>query len=105
MIATGRSTGSGSYCGCLRISTRRAPQQQGNLTVGLRVFRQIVVDDERVAAVVAEELPERARGVRADVKEWRRIRRRRRDDDRVAHRVGFFERANHLRDGGLFLSN
>ena len=26
MIATWRSTGSGSYCGCLRISTSRAPR-------------------------------------------------------------------------------
>ena len=56
-----------------------------------------------MAARVAEVFAEGARRVRADVEERRRIGRRGRDDDRVAHRVGFFERPDDLRDGGLLL--
>ena len=41
----------------------------------------------------------------ADVEQRRRIGRGRGDDDRVAHRVGFFERAHDLRDGRLLLAD
>ena len=60
---------------------------------------------QRVAAAVAEELAHRGRRVRADVEHRRRIRRRRGDDDGVAHRVGFFERAHDLRDRRLLLAD
>jgi hypothetical protein len=58
-----------------------------------------------VAAGVTEELAHRRRRVRADVEHRRRIGRRRGDDNRVAHRVGFFERAHDLRDGRLLLAD
>ena len=41
----------------------------------------------------------------ADVEQRRRIGRGRGDDDRVAHRVGFFERADDLRDRRLLLAD
>ena len=40
-----------------------------------------------------------------DVEQRRRIGRGRRDDDRVAHRVGFLERAHDLRDRRLLLAD
>src|SRR5262245_45227617 len=45
----------------IRLTPRWTPQQQRNLTVGLCMLRQVVVNDERVAAVIAEVLTERAR--------------------------------------------
>ena len=69
------------------------------------MLRQVVVDDQRVTAGVAEELAERAGRIRADVEQRRRIGGRGGHHDGVAHRVGFFERADHLRDGGLLLAD
>ena len=56
-------------------------------------------------AAVAEELADRAGRIRADVEQRRRIGRGGRDDDRVAHRVGFFERPHDLRDRRLLLAD
>ncbi len=89
----------------VRLAARRTPQQQRNLAVRLRVLRQIVVDHQRVPAGVAEVFADRARRIRRDVEHRRGIRRRRGDDDGVAHRVRFFERAHHLRDGRLLLTD
>ena len=86
-------------------AARRTAQQQRDLAVGLRVLRQVVVDDQRVPARVAEELANRARRVGADVEQRRRLGRRRGDDDGVLHRAGFLERLDHLRDRGLLLSD
>ena len=58
-----------------------------------------------MAAAVAEVLADRARRVRRDVEQRRRIRRGGGDDDRVAHRVGFFERPHDLRDRRLLLAD
>ena len=89
----------------IRLAARRAPQQQRDLAVRLGVFRQIVVDHERMATAVAEVLAEGACGIGRDVEQRRRIGCRCRDDDRVPHRVGFFERAHHLRDRRLLLAD
>lgn len=53
------------------------------LTVGNSLFGQVVVDDERVLAVVAEELSHGAARVGRQVLQRRRVTRRRRHDDRV----------------------
>ena len=87
------------------LPARRPAQQQRDLAIRLRVLRQVVVDQQRVASAVAEELAHRARRVRADVEQRRRIGRRGGDHDRVPHRVGFFERAHHLRDRRLLLAD
>ena len=89
----------------VRLAARRPAQEQRDFTVRLRVLRQVVVDDQRVAGAVAEELAERARRVRADVEQRRGVGRGGRDDDRVAHRVGFFERPHDLRHRGLLLAD
>ena len=87
----------------IRLAARRAAEQQRDLAVRLRVLREVVVDAQRVAAAVAEVLAHRARRIRADVEQRRRIRRGRGDDDGVVHRAGFFERPHDLRDRRLLL--
>jgi hypothetical protein len=69
-----------------RLAARRPPQQERDLAVGGRVLREVVVDAERVLAVVAEELAHRAAGVGGDIQERRRLRGRGGDHDRVVHR-------------------
>src|SRR3954469_8735898 len=87
------------------LAAARPPQQQRDLAVGLRVLGQVVVNAQRVLSVVAEELPHRARRVRADVEQRRRIRRAGSDDDGVFHRPGVLERPHHLRDRRLLLAD
>ena len=89
----------------VRFTARRAPQQERNFPVGLRVLREVVVDAQRMAAAVAEELPHRARGIRRDIQKRRRIRRAGRNDNAVAERIRLFENADDLRDGRLLLTD
>ena len=72
-------------------AARRPLQHERHLPVGHGVLGQIVVDDQRVHAVVHEPLAHRRAGKRREVLAGRRVRRRRGDDDRVGHRAGFFE--------------
>ena len=69
----------------------RAAQQQRHLAVGVRVLGEVVVDDQRVPAVVEEVLGHRAAGVRRHVLDRRGLVGRRGDDDRVVERVGVLE--------------
>ena len=55
----------------VRLAARRAPQQQRDLAVRLGLLRQVVVDDERVLAVLHPVLAHRAAGVRGEVLERR----------------------------------
>ena len=89
----------------VRFAAWRAPQQQRNFAVRLRMLRQVVIDAQRMAAAVAEKLPHGARGIRSDIQKRRRIGRAGRDDDAVAERVGLFEDANDLRDRRLLLAD
>jgi hypothetical protein len=57
----------------VRFTTRRSPQQQRDFAIRLRVLREVVVHDQRMATAVAEVLTDRAGGVRADVQHRRRI--------------------------------
>src|SRR5215213_3608148 len=57
----------------IRLPPRRAPQQQRDLPIRLRVLGQIVVDAERVASSVAEVLAHGARGIGADVEQGSRL--------------------------------
>src|SRR2546426_562759 len=152
MMATWRSTGSGSYCGCFRISTRRAPRlscacvdlsrslpncaNAASSRYCARSSRSVPATC-RIALTCAEpptrdtELPTLIAGRtpwwnRSDSRKiWpsviemtlvgiyadrspacvSMIGGRRRDDDGVAHRIGFFERPHDLRDRGLLLAD
>ena len=87
------------------LATWRTTQQQAHLTVGHRLFGQVVEDDERVLAVVAEVLAHGAARVGRQVLERRGVRGRRRHDDRVLHGVGVGETLDELSDGGALLAD
>src|SRR6516225_3311545 len=71
-------------------AARRAAQQQRDLAVGDGLLGQVVVDDQRVLAAVAEVLAHRAARVRGNVLHGGRFRGRGGDDDRVLEgAVGF----------------
>ena len=87
------------------LATWGTTKEQRDFAVGDGVFREVVVHHERVAAAVAEVLTDGAGRVRADVEERRRVRGASRNDDGVAHRVGFLKGAHDLCDGRLLLTD
>ena len=87
------------------LTPRRAAQQQRHLAVSHRLFRQIVVDDQCVHAVVAKKFAHRAPGIGGDVLQRRRLGRSRGHDDRVFERAVILQGLDDLRDGGAFLAD
>ena len=88
-----------------RLAARRTAQQQGNLTIRNGLFRQIVVNDQRIFAAIAEIFAHRATSVRRQVLHRWRIRRRRCNDDGVGHRAFFFELLDQCDDGRCLLAD
>src|SRR5262249_41651893 len=86
-------------------AARRTAQQQRHLTIGDRLLRQIIIDDQRVHAVVAEILAHRAAGERRQELQRRRLRSCRGDDDRIFQRALVFERLDDLRDRRALLTD
>ena len=62
----------------IRFAAGRALENQRNLAVGDGVLGEVVVNDQRVHAVVHEPFAHGAAGERREVLDWRRCRRRRR---------------------------
>src|SRR4030095_5091521 len=89
----------------VRLASGRAAQEQRELAVGGGVLAEVVVDAERVALTVAEVLAHRDAGVRRDVLQRRRLRRRGDDDRRESHRAGVLEALHDLRHGGALLAD
>ena len=87
----------------ISLAARRAAQQQRELAIGLRVLGKIIVNQQRVAAGVAEVLAHRAAAVRRDKLQRRRFRSGRRDHRGVFHRAVAVELVDHLRDGRALL--
>src|SRR3984957_7374656 len=86
-------------------AARRAAQQQRHLAIGDRLFRQIVVDHQRMHAVVAEEFAHRAAGERRQELHRRRIGSGGGDDDRIFERAMFFENFGELGDRRALLAD
>ena len=86
-------------------TARRPLQDQRDLPVGHGVLGQVVVDDQRVHAVVHEPLAHRRAGKRRQVLVGGGIGRRGRNDDGVGHRPGFLEHGDDPRDGRLLLTD
>src|SRR5476651_436758 len=86
-------------------AARRAAQQQRHLAIGDRLFRQIVIDDDRMHAVVAEIFAHGAAGEGGDVLHRRRIGRGGGDDDGIFQRALLFQHLDELRDGGALLAD
>src|SRR5258707_6083431 len=87
------------------LAARRAAQQQRHLAIGHRLFRQIVVDDDGVHAVVAEVFAHGAAGERRDVLHRRRVGSGGRDDDRIFQRALLFQHLEELRHGRALLAD
>ena len=87
------------------LAARRPAQQQRHLAVRLGLLRQVVVDDERVLAVLHPVLPHRATGVRREVLEHRFVVGRRAHHDRVLQRAVLAQRLHDLRDGRTLLTD
>ena len=77
---------------------RRTAQQERHLTIGDGLFRKIVINHQRVHAVVAEIFAHGATGEWREELQRRRFRRRRGDDDRIFKRAVVFERLDDLRN-------
>src|SRR5581483_4633935 len=88
-----------------RLAARRPAQQQRQLPVRVRVLRQVVVDAERVAAVVEEVLAHRGAGERRHPLDRRRLLGGRGDDDRVLQGARLAQALVHLRHGGGLLTD
>src|SRR4029450_441166 len=86
-------------------AARRTAQQQRHLAIGDGLLGQVVIDDDRVHAVVAEKFAHGAGGEGSDVLHRRRIRSGGSDDDRVLQRALLFQHLDELRDGGALLAD
>ena len=80
-------------------------QHQRNLPIRHRVFRQIVINDERVHSVVHEPLAHRRTSKRRQILIRRRVRRRCRDDCRVRHSAFALENVECAGDVGILLTD
>src|SRR5882724_5504321 len=86
-------------------AARRAAQQQRHLAIGHRLFRQIVVDDDGMHAIVAEVFAHGAAGERRDVLHRRRVGSGGGDDDRIFQRALLFQHLDELRDRRALLAD
>ena len=89
----------------VRFAARRAAQQERQLAIGDRVLRQVVVHDERVAAVVAPVLADGDAGEGREELQRRRLRRRRGDDDGVVHGAERAQLVDHRGHRRLLLAD
>src|SRR5712692_3131350 len=87
------------------LAAGRPPQQERHLAIGDRLLRQVVVDDHRVHAVVAEELAHGAAGERRQELHGRRIGGGRRDHDRIVERAVVLEHLDELGHGRTLLAD
>ena len=88
-----------------RLAAGRPSQQEAELSIGIRVLREVVVDEQRVLALVEEVLAHRTSGERGHPFDRRCLLGGRRDDDRVLHRTGVAQPLDHLRDRRALLAD
>ncbi len=86
-------------------AARRTAQQQRNLAVGHGLLGQVVVNDQRILAAVAEVLAHRAARIGRHVLHGSRFRGAGSHDDGVFHRAGLFQRAHHVLDRRSLLAD
>ena len=86
-------------------AARRAAQQQRHLAIGDGLLGEVIVNDDRVHAVVAEELAHRAAGKRREELHRRRVGGGGGDDDRIFQRAVLLQHLDELRDRRTLLSD
>src|SRR5262249_299116 len=84
-------------------AARRTTQQQRHLAVGNGLLRKVVIDDDRVHAVVAEILAHGAAAKRRQILHGRGVGRGRSDDDGIIKRALLFEDLHKLGNRRAFL--
>src|SRR3989344_4323118 len=89
----------------IRFAARRTTEKEGELTIGRRLFREVVVDDEDIFALVHEIFSDGNAGERRKVVERGRSRCGGVNDDGVAHRALFAELLGDTRGLGLLLAD
>ena len=75
-----------------RFAARRAAHQQGQLAVGVGVLGQVIINDQRVAALIAEVLRDRGAGIGREVLHAGRVGGLGDHDDRAVERADVVER-------------
>ena len=86
-------------------AARWAAHQQGHLTIGVGLLGEVVVDHQRMAALVEEVLGHRATGIRSDVLDRCGLRGVRSNHNRVLHGAVLAELLDDLRNGRGLLAN
>ena len=89
----------------VRLARGRPAQQERELAVGVGVLAEVVVDDERVPALLHEPLAHGAPRVGSDVLEGGGVGRGGGDDGRVLHGAELLEGRGDLGDGGGALAD
>ena len=83
-----------------RLTAGRPPQQKRQLAIGTRVMRQVVVDDQHVAALRHEMLRDTGRGVGGNECQTRRVVALGHDEYGIRHCALFPQGGHGFRDGG-----
>ena len=86
-------------------ASRRASQQQGQLAVGLGMFGEVVIYQERMFAAIAIIFAHGDAGIGRDVLHRGGFGRGCRNDGRVFHGAVFPQGFIHFHDGRLFLAD
>ena len=89
----------------IRFAAGRTLQNERHLAIRDGVLGQIVVNDQRVHAVVHEPFAHRRAGERREILVRGGIGRRRHDDNRVRHRAGLLQHRDDARDVRLLLAD
>ena len=89
----------------ISLTTGRPPEEEGHLTVGDGLLRQIVVDDESVLGVVTEVFTDGTSGVWGQELERSGVRCGGCHHDGILHAVSVFEEAANVGYSGSLLAN
>ena len=87
------------------LTTRRSSEKEGHLSVGDGLLGEIVIDDERVLAVVTEVLADSASGVGSEELKRSRVGGSGGNDDGVVHGLVLLEGTHDVGDGGSLLTD
>ncbi len=93
------------YVARISLAARRSVKQERHGAVGLRVLREIVVDDQNVLSLIHEVLADGGSRIRGEILQRRRLAGRRIYDDGILHRAVLLQRIYRLGHRGRLLSD
>ena len=77
-------------------ATRRATQQQGELTISNSLLGEIIINNQSVLAAIAEELAHGNTSIWGDELHWRRLGSRSRNDNGIIHGASLLQLVDNL---------